>query len=130
MRQIFDASLDWIQVVDPAADQFVTVNETFAQSVGLTKEQVLAFRPSQMGKWDDPAKLRKFTDQLFANGSVRNFEASHTGPNSRHRDILVSSTIVNLNSRPNVLSFVREHFGHQGNRRPVARERREVPANF
>lgn len=108
LRQIFDASIDWIQVVDPAADRFVTVNEAFARAVGLTKEQVLALRPSQMGKWDDASKLQNFLEQLRTNGSVRNFEASHTGPAGRHRDILVSSTVVTLNSKTNLLSFVRD----------------------
>jgi PAS domain S-box-containing protein len=108
LRQIFDASLDWIQVVDPAADKFVTVNAAFADAFGVTKEQILAFPPSKMGKWDDAAKLQEFTEQLVANGAVRNFETSHTGSNGRRRDLLVSSTTVNLNSKPSLLSFVRD----------------------
>jgi PAS domain S-box-containing protein len=108
LRQIFDASLDWIQVIDPAADKFVTVNAAFANAFGVSKEQILAIRPSQMGKWDDAAKLEQYRQQLQAEGSVRNFETSHTGPKGRRRDILVSSTFVNLDSKPNLLSFVRD----------------------
>ncbi len=108
LRQIFDASLDWIQVIDRAADKFVTVNEEFARATGLTKEQVLALRPSQMGKWNDAAQEQEFTRRLLADGSVRNFEASYTTPAGRNRDLLVSSTIVTVNSKPNLLTFVRD----------------------
>ena len=108
LRQIFDASLDWINVIDPEADKFVTVNAAFADAFGVTKEQLLAIRPSQTGKWDDPARIEEFRHQLNTQGSVRNFESSHTGPAGRHRDILISSTIITVNSRPHILSFVRD----------------------
>ena len=108
LRQIFDASLDWINVIDPEVDKFVTVNAAFADAFGVTKEQLLAIRPSQTGKWDDPARLEEFRHQLNTQGSVRNFESSHTGPAGRHRDILISSTIITVNSRPHILSFVRD----------------------
>ena len=107
LRQIFDASLDWIHVIDPRADKFVTVNATFADAFGLTREQMLEIRPSQTGTFDDPAKLEEFIGQLRVKGSVRNFESSHTGPTGRRRDILVSATIITLDSRPHLLSFVR-----------------------
>jgi PAS domain S-box-containing protein len=108
LRQIFDASLDWIHVMDPAADKFVTVNAAFAEALGITREQLLAIRPSQTGKWDDPAKLEQFSCQLREQGSVRNFETSHTGPGGRRRDILISSTIITVDAKANVLSFVRD----------------------
>ena len=109
LRQIFDASLDSnARSSDQAADEFVTVNEEFARAAGLTKEQVLALRPSQMGKWNDAAQEQEFTRRLLADGSVRNFEASYTTPAGRNRDLLVSSTIVTVNSKPNLLTFVRD----------------------
>ncbi len=108
LRQIFDASLDWINVIDPKADKFVTVNAAFADAFGVTKEQLLAIRPSQTGKWDDPARLEEFRRQLNTYGSVRNFESAHTGPAGRHRDILISSTLINVDSKPHILSFVRD----------------------
>ena len=108
LRQIFDASLDWINVIDTEADKFVTVNAAFADAFGVTKEQLLAIRPSQTGKLDEPARLEEFAYQLSTHGSVRNFESSHTGPAGRHRDILISSTIITVNSRPHILSFVRD----------------------
>jgi PAS domain S-box-containing protein len=108
LRQIFDASLDWINVVDPAADKFVTVNQACADAFGVTKEEILAIPPSQTGTWDDPATLEQLRDRLATTGSIRNLESSHTGPAGRRRDILISSTLIALNSKPHLLSFVRD----------------------
>ncbi len=130
LRQIFDASLDWIHVIDPAADRFVTVNAAFAEAFGVTKEQILAVPPSQIGKWDDPSKIQEFRRQLQSERSVRNFAISHTGPAGRRRDLLISSTIITLDSRPHILSFARDISEIKGNRTQATRKRGEVPANF
>ena len=108
LREIFDASFDAIHVIDPAKDKFVTVNEEFARSIGLSKEQVLAIPPSKLAKWGDPIQEQEYQHQLLATGAVRNFETWYPAADGRRRDVLVSSTPITLNSKPNLLSFVRD----------------------
>jgi len=109
LRQIFDACLDSIHVIDPAADKFVTVNEEFARSAGLTKEQLLAIRP--LARWVNlatPAQEQEFTRQLLSKGSVPQFRGVIRHSRRTQSRPSGSSTIVSLNSNPNLLSFVRD----------------------
>lgn len=111
LRRILDASFDAINVVDPAADRFVTINEEFARAAGFTKEQVLALPPTELGKWTDPAQEEEFMSRLRADASVKNFEAAYTNPDGISREVLISCTPISINSKPHLLSFVRDISG-------------------
>jgi PAS domain S-box-containing protein len=127
LRQIFDASLDSIEVVDLADGKFVTVNEEFLRGVGKTREEIIGTSYLELGEWADPAAQERYTRQFFAEGKVQNFEVNYKiAGTGRTSDALISSVRMKMNGRDCMLSFVRDVSALKS----VERELRESEAKF
>lgn len=108
LRQIFDASLDMISVVDPAADRFLEVNQEYLRAAGLPREVFLNRPVRSLANWADPAQGRAFERELRANKAVPNFEAQIVLAGRAPVEALISAVEVDINGRRCILSFVRD----------------------
>ena len=127
LRQIFDASLDSIEVVDLAEGKVVSVNQAFLRSIGRTREEVIGTPYLELGGWADPVAQERYQRQLFADGKVQNFEVTYkVGNTGLTSDALISSVLLKMNGRDCVLSFSRDISAIKA----VERELRQSEAKF
>ncbi len=108
LRQIFDASLDPIAVIDLNSNRFVRVNEEFVRGTGFTKDEVLASPASMLGGFKEPAKQLELARKLLSEGTVRNFQTSYRTIDGRTLEVLISAALLSLNSRQCALVFIRD----------------------
>ncbi len=75
-RRIFNATLDWMSIVEMATGDYLDVNESFARATGYSHDEIVGSNFYKMGLWPDEAEWSGFTEALVSKGEVRNHPAT------------------------------------------------------
>jgi PAS domain S-box-containing protein len=76
MRRVFDASLDWMSIVDISSGEYLDVNAAFANATGYTRDEIVGSNFWKLGIWPDEKESREFIEKLVLAGEVRNQRAT------------------------------------------------------
>ena len=71
-RRIFNASLDWMSIIDMGTGDYLDVNESFARATGYAREDLIGSNFFKLGLWPDPEEWKQFNETLIMTGEVRN----------------------------------------------------------
>lgn len=108
LRQIFDSSLDEINVVDMETMRFLDVNPEFLRGVGLSREMVIGRQANEIVHWTDPSQIKRLRELLLYEGVARNVEVTVRRPDGRVREMLTSTVLTQLNGRDCTIAFSRD----------------------
>ena len=70
----FRASPDPYAIADIVSGDLLEVNEAFCRVFGLTREEAIGRRPSELGLWPDERERERFVEALLRSGEVREME--------------------------------------------------------
>jgi PAS domain S-box-containing protein len=85
---------------------YMDVNETFEQQTGWCRDEVIGRSPSDINLWVDPHQRSLFTQQLLAEGSVRDLEVRIRRKDGQIRTTLGSAELIEVNGKPCTLSVI------------------------
>lgn len=107
-RKAFATNPDAINITRLSDGKYISANNGFTQIFGYTEEEVLGKTSLEINMWHHPEDRKEFVSRFSENGSVQNFEAKLVTKQGELRDTLVSSTIIELENTPYILSTTRD----------------------
>ena len=108
LRKVFEASLDTITIKRLSDDAYVDVNKEFERVTGYTRDQAIGKIPRELVIWAEPARTVEHYNKVAARGQVRDGELNFTVANGRLMNGLISSTVIEVDGEPCVVSIVRD----------------------
>lgn len=86
--------------------RYIEVNETFEQTIGWRRGEVVGCTPADLGIWVDPEERALFLKGLSDNGNVRNLEISLRTKDGQQRTCLASAELIDIDGESCALSVV------------------------
>jgi PAS domain S-box-containing protein len=71
-RRIFNASLDWMSIIDMGTGDYLDVNESFVNGIGYRREEIIGSNFVKLGVWPDEEEWMHLSENLVMTGEVRN----------------------------------------------------------
>jgi len=105
-RKIFDHSNDAIFVIDPACEGIVDANQAACSMLGYSREQLLSMMMSDIHP-NDISEIKAVAKSVLSKGSGRIEECQCRTSNGTDVDCELSASVLNVGSRPLMLSLVR-----------------------
>ena len=96
LRKIFDASLDWMSIIEMATGDYLDVNESFVRATGHEREDLIGSNFFKLGLWPDDKEWQPFTEKLISTGEVRNQRATFRRKDGTLMPCLVSAVKCEL----------------------------------
>ncbi|MGQ8337826.1 PAS domain-containing sensor histidine kinase [Sunxiuqinia sp. A32] len=106
-RAAFYTSPDSINI-NTMQGYYVDVNQGFMDLTGYTKEEVIGKKSSAINIWNDPKDRKTLVKALEKDGKIENLEAAFKMKDGSLKTALMSATIIQLNSKPHILSVTRD----------------------
>ncbi len=107
-RTAFQTSLDCIAVTRLADNMFVDANQTFFDTFGYDREEVLFHRALDINLWCNPRDRLRFTDEIKRTGTCRNLEAQFRKKNGQKIWMLVSASVMHYGGEQCFLCVARD----------------------
>lgn len=107
-RLAFATNPDAITITRLKDGTYVSVNSGFTQVFGYSEEEILGKTSLEINMWCNPEDRKLFVNELKAKGIVENFEARLYTKNGKIKDTLVSSTILDFEGLPHILSTTKD----------------------
>lgn len=107
-RTAFQTSLDCIAITRLSDDVFVDVNQTFLDTLGFDREEVLFHRALDINLWCNPRDRLRFTDEIKRTGTCRNLEALFRKKNGQQIWMLVSASVMHFDGERCFLCVARD----------------------
>jgi PAS domain S-box-containing protein len=107
-RLAFATNPDAITITRLKDGVYVSVNNGFTQVFGYTEEEILGKASLEINMWCDPDDRKVFVKELQAKGRVENFEARLYTKDGKLKDTLVSSTTLDFDGLPHILSTTKD----------------------
>lgn len=105
--KIFQASPAMIGINDADYHRFYDVNETWLNTLGYERDEVIGRTAIELGLWSQPNDRQRLAEMLRAEGRVSGFPMEFRTRNGRILDCVISAETVELDGRPHHL-FVTE----------------------
>jgi PAS domain S-box-containing protein len=102
----FSACPALITIVSMDDGRYLDVNEAMLETSGYNREEVIGHTSSELNFWLDSAERQLYLDELNKNGFLRNYVAKYRMRNNEVRDFLVSSEIIDIDSKRCSLNFI------------------------
>lgn len=83
---------------------FLDANESFLDSIGFSRAEVIGYTSADLDNWVDPAERAHLRSLLDTQGMVRNFEARLRRKSGENMDVLISADIIKISGKPCILS--------------------------
>ncbi|HYE30350.1 MAG TPA: ATP-binding protein [Methylomirabilota bacterium] len=122
----FRASPIILSIAKLANGEFVEVNETFLEALGLERKDVIGKTAQQIGIWRDAESRDAFTRELLAKGHIRNreFVVHRQG---KPRQLTLSAELIEIGNEPCIVSvsadITERHEAERELLKTLARER-------
>lgn len=94
-----------VSLVRAADGRILEVNESFLQSSGYTREEVIGKSTVDLGIWVDPADRLEFFRRLREQGRVRGYEATLRSRSGELAVTHISAEIIDIDQEPHVLAL-------------------------
>ena len=107
-RTAFQTSLDCIAITRFSDDVFVDANQTFLDTLGYDREEVLFHRALDINLWSNPRDRIRFTEEIKRTGTCRNLEARFRKKNGQQIWMLVSASVMHFDNEPCFLCVARD----------------------
>ncbi len=107
-RTAFQTSLDCIAITRLSDDVFVDANQTFLDTLGYDREEVLFHRALDINLWCNPRDRLRFTDEIKRTGTCRNLEALFRKKDGQQIWMLVSASVMHFDGEPCFLCVARD----------------------
>jgi two-component system, cell cycle sensor histidine kinase and response regulator CckA len=105
-RNLFDSGSDAILIRDMTG-HFIEVNRTACERLGYSREELLTMTVADINTPESASTLPAVTEAIGAQGSIA-FEATHLRRDGSILPVEISSTIIEFEGRPAVMSFARD----------------------
>jgi PAS domain S-box-containing protein len=100
----FKASPSPMGITTLGEGRFIEVNESFLQTTGYSREELIGQTVASIRFWGDPADRAKLLDMLNRQEDVRNVEMLYRMKDGEERFMLVSADIIELDGEPCLLA--------------------------
>ena len=107
-RQAFSTNPDAITITRLKDGVYVSVNNGFTQVFGYMEEEIMGKTSLEINMWCNPDDRKLFVNELQTKGIVENFEAKLYTKDGKVKDTLVSSTILEFDGLPHILSTTKD----------------------
>ncbi len=99
----FNASPEVITISKLNDGTILEVNESFTQSTGFTREEVIGRSGQEIGIWANEGDREKVMSKLKKNGNVRSQEHKFRSKSGKLLTVLLSAEIINIGNEPCLL---------------------------
>ena len=107
-RTAFQTSLDCIAIIRLADDRILDANQTFLDTLGYVREEVLNRSSEDINLWHDLLDQKRFSDLIKRTGMCRNLEARFQKKNGKPIWMLVSASVMHFNGAACFLCVARD----------------------
>ena len=108
LAKAFRASPDAMMITSLLDGLIKEVNDSFEQSTGYCREDVLGRSVGEFRLWDDPEQRQEMVRSLERRGSIRDLEVRFRIRSGQIRTGLVSIEKLNIDGEPHLLSVTRD----------------------
>ncbi len=108
LRQLFDQSLDSMQVLDLETGRFTDVNDEHTRSTGYTREETIGKRSREIQFFDNPEENLRYAEELKRTGFIRNMEATFRRKDGSTFCGLISAFSLTLRGHLSCVSITRD----------------------
>ncbi len=107
-RKAFSTNPDAITITRLRDGRYVSVNNGFTQVFGYTEEEITGKTSLEINMWYNLDDRKLYVNELQTKGIVENFEARLYTKGGIVKDTLVSSTILEFDGLPHILSTTKD----------------------
>ena len=122
---VFQTSLDGITISRLSDGHYIDANNSFLNLLGYQRDELIGRTSSEVGIWIDLEDRKKLMDEIRKNSSFRDIGVRYVKKNGEILWSLTSSTLIEIEGVPCLLSIVRDV-----SEAKAAREKIEDLANF
>lgn len=112
-KQAFETNPDAITINRLSDGKYVSVNQGFTQIFHYQPEEVLGRTSLEIGIWRSAEDRLKFTSLVQETGKIENFETTLVGSNGELFACLVSSSVMDYDGAPHILSTTKDITGRK-----------------
>jgi two-component system, cell cycle sensor histidine kinase and response regulator CckA len=122
--RIFQSSPDAIAITDFETGTVYDINPGFTRLLGYEPSEAIGRRttPGDMALWAEPSARELFRAQMASSGRVANLPAAFLRKDGQAVQVLLSSTLLDVDGTPRALSVIRDVTEH----RRIEEERRQL----
>ncbi len=107
-RIFFQTNPDVMTVSDLSTGRIIDVNESFVETSGYSREEIIGASSKDLDMWSDPSVRSAIVDKLKKHGTVRNIETRFKIKNGELRTCLVTGNIILLREKSYMFTVVRD----------------------
>jgi PAS domain S-box-containing protein len=108
LRQLFDQSLDAMQVLDLETGKFTDVNKEHTRSTGYSREETVGKRSREIQFFDNPEEHLRYIEELKREGLIRNMEATFRRKDGSTFCGLISAFSLKLRGHLSMVAITRD----------------------
>ena len=108
LRQMFDANIDCIALVDGQTRRVLEVNENFLRLTGWRRDEVIGKTSDELDLWPDPTTAHEAGRRMQADGGISNLEVTFRFKNGRVVPCLLSAVRLVIDRRQCVMAIARD----------------------
>lgn len=106
-RTSFQISPDSISI-NTFDRKYVNINNGFTELLGYTEEEVVNKTSKDFSLWVDHNKRQYWNNELKEKGFIKNLETEFKAKDGSIKTVLISSTTIQLDDKPHILSITRD----------------------
>jgi PAS domain S-box-containing protein len=84
--------------------RYIEVNETFEQTTGWRRDEVIGRTPFDLNLWVNPAQRTEMVKEIQTKGTIRNLEFRFRCKDGEQRDALGSAELIEIEGEPCLIS--------------------------
>ncbi len=108
LRQVFDAHIDGITLVDFETRRIQDVNQEFVRLSGFRRDEAVGKTTDELGVWADPMHRDEFIRRIRAGESIKHMEVTYRIKDGSTIPCQLSSVIIIVRGRRSVMTMVRD----------------------
>lgn len=107
LRLTFETSPDVIVINRLNDGLFVDINQSFVNTIGYSREEVIGKTTLELNIWHDPTDLKRLVKELQREAKIANAEAKFRCKDGSIITGLMSASLIELNDQPHVINITR-----------------------
>lgn len=112
-KKAFRATPQWVNLTTLADDRYLDVNDTFLQTTGYSRSEVVGRTVAELDTWVDLARRRELIAQLQHDGHLRNVAVQRRTRSGTVLDMLFSAELMALDGQTVVIAVSQDITRHK-----------------